>query len=93
MWIESGLIVAAGLVFIFFRLDWKNRMRMLSHPLLIDISVFMLLNWLHAGTAVGVMTAAVAALACSGCLSLGRWAYGYMRKGVHIPGRFAVSMS
>lgn len=90
--LESGIIVAAGLIFLFCRLSWRNRLRMLSHPLAIDIVVFVALNWIHAGTAIGVMTAAVAALACSICLTIGRKLFGYMRKGEYVPGKFRVQL-
>lgn len=90
--IESGLIVAVGLCFLFVRLSWRNRLRMLSHPLAIDIAVFIILNWIHAGTAIGVMTAAVAAVMCSFMLTFGRWAFGYMSKGKHVPGKFTVQL-
>lgn len=86
--LESGIIVAAGLVFLFCRLSWRNRLRMLSHPLAIDILVFVILNWIHAGTAIGVMTAAVAALSCSICLSIGRSSFGYYEGKVYVPGKF-----
>ena len=89
--LESGIIVAAGLIFLFCRLSWRNRLRMLSHPLAIDIIVFVLLNWLHSGTAVGVMTAAVAALSCSICLSIGRSCFGFYRGNVFVPGKFRVA--
>lgn len=90
--IESGLIVAVGIIMLFWRLSWRNRLRMLSHPLAIDICVFIFLNWLHAGTAIGLMTAAVGAVIVSCTLSLGRWAFGYMRAGKHVAGKFTVQL-
>lgn len=86
MIIESGVIVALGLIFTFFKLSWGFRLRMLGHPLALDISVFTLLNFLHWGTFSGVMVAATGALVCSGLISLGRKVFGYIAKGVYYPG-------
>jgi hypothetical protein len=59
-----------------------------GHPLLVDVLVFILLNFVHWGTADGVMTAAVAALLCSLMLSLGRLLFGYYEGKTFVPGRF-----
>ena len=91
MIIESGIIVALGLLFTFWKLPWKARMWMLSHPLFCDVSIFVALNILHAGTFSGVMVAAVGALVCSGMLSLGRTVFGYVVKRVYFPGWYDVS--
>lgn len=90
--IEMGIVVAVGLAFTFFKLSWRSRLRLLSHPLAMDIAVFALLNWLHWGTFSGVMVAAVGALACSVMLTFGRWAFGYMEKGQHVRGHFQVRL-
>lgn len=90
MIIESGLIVAVGLLFMFFKCSWKVRIWMLSRPLFMDITVFILLNVLHWGTFSGVMVAATGALICSGLLSLGRWAFGYIDKNKYFAGTWNV---
>jgi hypothetical protein len=86
--LEMGLIVAIGLTVTFIKLSWRNRLRMLSHPVAMDIGVFALLCFLHWGTFSGVMVATVGALFCSVFLSIGRWAFGYIEGGKHVPGRF-----
>lgn len=86
--LEMGFIVALGLAVTFFKLSWRARLRMLSHPVKMDIGVFALLCVLHWGTFSGVMVATIGALVCSLMLSVLRWAFGYMHKGVHVPGRF-----
>ncbi len=86
MIIESGLIVAAGLLLTFWKCSWRVRMWMLSHPLFMDIVVFIGLNVLHMGTFSGVMVAAVGALVCSGMLSLGRKVFGYVENKSYYPG-------
>ena len=91
MIIESGLIVAAGLLLTFFKLSWKGRAWILSHPLLMDIVTFVLLNILHAGTFSGVMVAATGALVCSGLLSLGRKVFGYCEGQLYFPGWHDIS--
>ena len=86
MIIESGLIVAAGMLFTFFKTSWKVRMWMLSHVLVMDITIFIVLNILHSGTFSGVMVAATGALVCSGLLSLGRTVFGYTAGNLYFPG-------
>lgn len=86
MIIESGVIVALGLMFTFWKCSWKLRMKMLSHPLLMDIGIFILLNAIHWGTFSGTMVAATGALVCSGMLSLGRWMFGYCNGRMYVPG-------
>lgn len=88
--LEMGIVVALGLIVTFCKLSWRNRLRMLSHPVAMDIAVFALLTMLHWGTFSGVMVATIGALFCSMSLSAGRWAFGYMERGQYIPGRFNV---
>lgn len=90
MIIESGVIVALGLIFIFFKLSWRWRLRMLGFPLACDIAVFVFLNWIHSGTFSGVMVATVGALVCSALISIGRKTYGYIERNVYISGRINV---
>ena len=86
MIIESGIIVAAGLLFTFAKCTWAMRMRMLSAPLFMDMLIFVFLNILHWGSFSGVMVAATGALICSGMLSLGRYIYGHVDKNIYTPG-------
>lgn len=90
MIIESGLIVALGLIFTFFKLSWRLRLLMLGKPLLLDVLVFVGLNILHMGTFSGVMVAATGALVCSALISLGRKAVGYIERGQYFPGHINV---
>lgn len=90
MIIESGCIVAAGLLLTFWKANWRIKMFMLSNPLMMDILIFGFLTLIHWGTFSGVMVAAVGALACSGMLSLGRFIFGYAEKGKYFPGRVNV---
>lgn len=88
--IEMGLIVAFGLLVTFWKLSWKARLRMLSYPVTMDVIVFVTLVAVHWGTFSGVMVATIGALTCSVVLSALRWAFGYMERGKHVPGRFTV---
>jgi hypothetical protein len=90
MIIESGVIVALGLILLFFKLSWRARLRMLGFPLAMDLGVFILLNWLHWGTFSGMMVAATGALVCSSLISIGRKVYGYIDHGMYFPGRINV---
>lgn len=80
MIIESGVIVALGLIFLFFKLSWKSRLRMLGKPLAMDVAVFVLLNFLHWGTFSGMMVAATGSLVCSGLISIGRKMFGFIAR-------------
>lgn len=86
MIIESGVIVAGGLLFTFFKLEWKTRLKMLGRPLLMDLAVFIALNVLHWGTFSGVMVAATGALITSALISLGRKCFGYIEGDLYFPG-------
>lgn len=86
MIIESGVIVALGLIFTFVKLSWRLRLQMLGRPLLLDLTVFVLLNILHWGTFSGMMVAATGALVCSALISIGRKSVGYIDAGCYFPG-------
>ena len=90
MIIESGVIVALGLIFMFVKLSWKRRLQLLGFPVLMDIGTFVFLNWLHEGTFSGLMVAAVGALVCSALISIGRKTFGYIERGKYIAGRIDV---
>lgn len=86
MIIESGLIVAGGLMMTFTKCSWAVRMKMLSNPLFMDLLIFVFLTLIHWGTFSGVMVAAVGALVCSGLISLGRYSFGHIDGNVYHPG-------
>lgn len=88
--IEMGIIVAVGLIAMFCKLGWRARLRMLSHPLALDVAVFVLVSALHWGTYSGMMVAAIAALTCSMCVTLGRKLFGFIKDGAYVPGRINV---
>ncbi|WP_025915504.1 hypothetical protein [Herminiimonas sp. CN] len=90
MIIESGVIVALGLLFVFFKCSWRVRMKMLSYPLAMDIGIFIALNIIHWGTFSGVMVAATGALITSALLSAGRYLYGHITDGLYYSGVFNV---
>lgn len=89
--LESGIVVALGLVMWFFKCSWKNRIRLLSYPLTIDITVFAALTAIHWGTFSGVMAATIGALMCSILLTLGRKAFGHMDGKKYVPGMWNIS--
>lgn len=87
MIIEFGFIVACGLILTFCKLPWTWRIWMLSKPLQMDLGIFVFLNVLHWGTFGGLMVAATGALVCSGCISIGRYLFGYVNAAnQYIPG-------
>jgi hypothetical protein len=86
--IEMGLIVAVGLIAMFCKLGWRARLRMLSHPLALDIVVFILVS-AHWGTYSGMMVAAIAALTAA-CAFPWVERFGFIKDGSYIPGRINV---
>jgi hypothetical protein len=88
MIIESGVIVFVGLLLLFIKLPRLLALRLLGQPLALDVAVSVLAYALHWGTFSGVMAAAVAGLLCSGFTTAARWAIGYNKGGLVIPGVF-----
>lgn len=84
--IEMGLVVALGLIVLYAKVGWKTRLWINSHPVLMDIIVFIFLNAIHWGTFSGLMVAAVGALACSLTISLARKWFGYIEHGQYVRG-------
>lgn len=88
--LSMGIVVALGLLVVMAKLDWRKRMWIISHPLSIDILVFIVFTLIHWGTFSGVMVAAVAALFVSITLSLCKWLYGHVVDNRYFPGVFNV---
>lgn len=86
MIIESGIIVFAGLLLLFLKLNRRIMLWLLGYPLALDLVVAAVAYTLHWGTFTGVMAAAVAGLMCSGFTALGRKLVGYIRDGKYTPG-------
>jgi hypothetical protein len=84
--LEMGIVVGLGLLVMFWKMNWRWRMKMLSNPLAIDIVIFIVLSFLHWGTFSGMMVAAVGALFCSIVLSFGRLMFGHVERGQYVPG-------
>lgn len=84
--IEMGVVVGLGLIVMFWKLSWRWRMRLLSNPLIVDLSIFSVLTIVHWGTFSGLIVAAVGALFCSLTLSLGRWLFGHVKAQRYVPG-------
>lgn len=88
--IEMGIVVGAGILASLFKMNWTWRMRMLSHPLFVDLLVMIMLLILHWGTFSGVMVASIGALTCSLTLSAARRLYGYVEGDTYVPGYFNI---
>ncbi len=86
MIVESGFIVAGGLLLTFMKCSWAMRMRMLSNPLFMDLLIFTFLTILHWGSFSGVMVASLGALICSGLITVGRHIFGYVERDIYYPG-------
>ena len=89
--LESGFIIAMGLSMWFAKMSWGGRITMLSYPLILDISVFVMVTITHWGTYTGVMSAAVASLMVSLLITCGRKVWGYKVNGKYVRGMIDVS--
>ena len=78
MIIESGVIIFLGMLLLGIKLPRRTSLKLLGHPLALDLSVSILAYAMHFGTFSGVMAAAVAGLMCSGFTSCARYAFGYI---------------
>lgn len=87
---EAGIVVGIALLATLAKMNWKWKLRVLSHPLLIDVFIFIGLLLIHWGTFSGVMVATIGAFVCSIILSVGRWLFGYIERGKYIPGKMFV---
>ena len=87
MIIESGVIIFFGMLLLGTKLPRRVSLKLLGHPLALDLGVSVLAYIMHYGTFSGVMAAAVAGLMCSGFTSCARYAFGYIEKGSYVPGR------
>jgi hypothetical protein len=90
MIIESGMIIFTGLLLLFVKTPRRIALRLLAHPLALDLTASALAYIIHWGTFSGVMAAAVAGLMTSGFTFAGRRLFGWIdRKGFH-PGVIAI---
>jgi hypothetical protein len=89
--IEMGIIVSLGLIITLAKLPWKAKLWVTSHPLTMDITVFVLLNALHWGTFSGLMVAAAGALFTSIVIWCAAKVIGRVEKGTYVRGIMDVS--
>ncbi len=89
--IEMGIVVSLGLLVMLIKLPWRHRMWIISHPVLMDVTVFVGLTAIHWGTFSGVMVAAVGALFTSIVLGAAKWLFGHCVGSTYHPGKFDVS--
>ena len=87
MIIESGVIIFLGMLLLGIKLPRRVSLKLLGHPLALDLSVSVLAYIMHYGTFSGIMAAAVAGLMCSGFTSVARYAFGYIKDGQYYKGR------
>lgn len=86
MYIESGVIIFAGMLLLGFKLPRRVSLKLLGRPLMLDLSVTVIAYAMHYGSFTGVMAAAVAGLMCSGFTSAARYAFGYISNKRYTPG-------
>lgn len=87
MIIESGVIIFLGMLLLGIKLPRRVSLKLLGHPLALDLSVSVLAYAMHYGTFSGIMAAAVAGLMCSGFTSAARYAFGYIENKQYHKGR------
>lgn len=88
-------LVAAGFLFTFWKCSWRTRLRILSHPVKVDLAISLVLLWIHGGSFSGTMVAALSALLLSVILWLLRLLFGHCAREPHgqrrlyyVPGLF-----
>lgn len=84
--LEMGIVVSLGLLVVLAKLSWRMKMWVISHPVFMDVAVFIFLTAVHWGTFSGVMIATVGALFTSIVLSAARWAVGHVVDNTYYPG-------
>ena len=87
MIIESGVIIFLGMLLLGIKLPRKTSLKLLGHPLALDLGISVLAYVMHYGTFSGIMAAAVAGLMCSGFTSVARYAFGYIKDKRYHKGR------
>lgn len=92
MIIESGIIIFLGFIFLLIKLPRRTALRLLGHPLLLDLSVSALALLVHWGTFSGVMAAAFAGLLMSVGSTTCRYLIGYIEADRYYPGIFRVKL-
>jgi hypothetical protein len=88
--LETGFVVALGLVVWWSNCGWGTRLWLLSHSLVVDIAIFTFLTAVHWGTFSGVMAATVGALVASVLLKCARAVYGFRKNGKYVPGAISI---
>lgn len=88
--LSMGFVVALGLLVTLAKLPWRGKLWITSHPLAMDVIVFVALTTIHWGTFSGVMIATIGALFCSVTISLARRVIGYVEHGKYVRGFFDV---
>lgn len=89
--LEMGIFVALGLLVTLAKLPWRHKLWVTSHPLAMDVIVFIGLCAIHWGTFSGVMVATMGALFCSVTISVARRIIGYIDKGHYVRGFMDIS--
>ena len=86
--IVFGLLIAGGMAVLIAKLPRPVVQWLLGRPFALDLSVTLLVLWIHWGTMTGLMAAAVAGFTCSLVSSAARKLIGYRVKGRTVPGLF-----
>lgn len=81
-----GFVVFMGFALILLKAPKRVRIWLLSHPMIVDITVTVVAAAMHWGTMTGLMAAAMAGLMCALATNMMRWAAGYKENGQYKPG-------
>lgn len=75
--ILSGIFIFFALVLLYLKLSTSLRLRLLGHPLMLDIGVSTFTLLVHWGSFTGIMAATIAGLLTSAATTLARRVFGY----------------
>jgi hypothetical protein len=89
--LEMGFVIALGLLVSLAKLPWKYKLWITSHPVAVDLIVFVGMLTIHWGTFSGVMVASIAALFCSVTIAIARRLIGFTEGTRYVRGFFDVA--
>lgn len=78
--LETGIVIFLAFWLLWIKINVITRLKLLGHPLLLDLSITAFVFTLYGGTGEGLMAASMAAVVMSINISLARKFFGYYKK-------------
>ena len=90
--LTSAFAIFLGLVFVLAKLKRRLMLRLLHHDALLDITVTVLVLYVHWGSFEGVMAATIAGLLTSVATTFAKRTFGYIQGGEYFPGHIRLEV-